>query len=152
MYRLWTQTRPPQAHLDPFGSTPMPLTQGGTPSPLASPTGSTAGRRRIVRRGGTHSEEVQEPKLPSVLDRLMGGARDAASKDKKKKKKLNKSEFVEGEAAESDDEYGDFGVRARDEDDDDGDEDENRHVEGLVDDANMDEQTENAGQVQAKYL
>ncbi|KAG9088719.1 hypothetical protein FRC06_001907 [Ceratobasidium sp. 370] len=149
---LWTQTRPPQVHSDPFGSTPLPPTQRDTPSPLASPAGSATSRRRIVRRGAIEPENAVVAKLPSVLDRLMGGARDAAAKEKKRKKKLEKSEFVEGEAAESDDEYGDFGPRVRGEDEDEGDEGEEQHVEGLVDDAAMDEQTQNAADVQAKYL
>ncbi|KAG8692533.1 hypothetical protein FRC08_009713 [Ceratobasidium sp. 394] len=148
---LWTQTRPPQARSEPFGSTPLASTDMGTPSPLASPTESATSRRRVVRRGPVEPENGPD-KLPSVLDRLMKGAQDAAAKEKKKKKKLEKSEFVEGEAAESDDEYGDFGPRVRDEDEDEGDENEEKHVEGLVDDAAMDEQTENAADVQAKYL
>ncbi|KAG9124482.1 hypothetical protein FRC07_011483 [Ceratobasidium sp. 392] len=149
---LWTQTRPPQTQLDSFGSTSLHRTQRDTPSPLASPTGSDTGRRRIVRRGAAEAENAPVAKLPSVLDRLMSEARLASVKEKKKKKKTEKSEFIEGEAAESDDEYGDFGPRARDEDEGDGEEGEEQHVEGLVDDAAMDEHTENAADVQAKYL
>ena len=82
---------------------------------------------------------------------MLRGTQSIVSKDKKKKKKLGKSEFVEGEAAESDDEYGDFGPRLRKEDEE-GEEDDDQHLEGLVDDQVMDEDIENAAQVQAKYL
>ncbi|KAG8685958.1 hypothetical protein FRC09_014441, partial [Ceratobasidium sp. 395] len=130
---LWTQTRPPQAHSNSFTSTPLSPTQKGTSSPLPSPPEGEAGRRRIVRRGPIEPEIAPIPKLPSVLDRLMNGAQAAAAKEKKKKK-ADKSEFILGEAAESDDEYGDFGPRAREEDEGEGEEGEEQHVEGLVDD------------------
>lgn len=81
---------------------------------------------------------------------ILRGTQTTANKDKRKKK-LRKSEFVEGEAAESDDEYGDFGPRLRKEDEE-AEEDDDQHLEELVDDQVMDEDTENAAQVQAKYL
>lgn len=146
---LWTQTRPAQTQVDLPGLTPMPQTQQETTSPLASPVGSLPGRRRIVRRG-VSKEDSSEVKVPSLLD-MLRGTQNMANKNKKKKKKLGRSEFVEGEAAESDDEYGDFGPRLRKEDEE-GDEDDDHHLEELVDDQAMDEDMENAAQVQAKYL
>lgn len=147
--RLWTQSRPAQTQIDLPGLTPVPQTQQETTSPLASPVGSLPGRRRIIRRG-VSKEDSPEVKVPSLLD-LLRGTQSTANKDKKKKKKIGRSEFVEGEAAESDDEYGDFGPRLRKEDDE-GEEDDDQHLEELVDDEVMDEDMENAAQVQAKYL
>ncbi|QRW05117.1 Serine/arginine repetitive matrix protein [Ceratobasidium sp. AG-Ba] len=160
---LWTQTRPPGANSDGLEprSTPISSTQVGTPSPLASPTGSTITRRRITRKGPAapepeerENENVPLAKIPSLYDKLMNRSQDGnlKDKDKKKKKRLEKSEFIEGEAAESDDEYEGFRPRARGDDDEEGEEGEEQHVEGLVDDTAIDEQTENVADVQAKYL
>lgn len=147
-----------------LNSTPIPPTELGS-SPVPSPKGGVVnGQRQRIRRGralgsdedkdDNDAENTTAPsKLPSMLGQLMDNARELAVKEKKaknKNKKVGKSEFVEGEAAESDDEYGDFGPRLREEDEE--DEDEDRHVEGLVDDQAMDKDTENAAQVQAKFM
>jgi mediator of replication checkpoint protein 1 len=73
-------------------------------------------------------------------------------KKQDRKRKLAKSNFVEGEAAESDDEYEGFGLRTKDDEGEEGDSDEDRHVEGLVDDQVMDEDTEAAAQIKAKFM
>ncbi|KAF7978296.1 hypothetical protein HWV62_887 [Athelia sp. TMB] len=68
-----------------------------------------------------------------------------ARKEKSEKKKLEKSEFVAGEAEESDDDdqFG-FGARIKKDDgEEDDDDDQDKVVEGLVDDADMDEETIN---------
>ncbi|CAE7130924.1 unnamed protein product [Rhizoctonia solani] len=160
---LWTQTKPVQTQIlrsqaeDP-SSTPVKLaaTSLGTPSPSPSPPSHTLQR---IRRGaasaqGSTPEPEPEPvsaPIPSVLDRLMATQREKQKKGKRKSK-LGKSDFVEGEAAESDDEYEGFGMRSKEEDGEDGDSDEDRHVEGLVDDQAMDEETEGVAQVQAKFM
>ncbi|CCO26880.1 mediator of replication checkpoint protein 1 [Rhizoctonia solani AG-1 IB] len=73
-------------------------------------------------------------------------------KKQDRKRKLAKSNFVEGEAAESDDEYEGFGLRTKDDEGEEGDSDEDRHVEGLVDDQVMDEDMEAAAQIKAKFM
>ncbi|CUA76723.1 Serine/arginine repetitive matrix protein 2 [Rhizoctonia solani] len=160
---LWTQTEPVQTQIvrsegeDP-SSTPLkiPTTSLGTPSPSTSPSSHTLQR---IRRGAASAQESTpepEPELasapiPTVLERLMATQREKQKKEKRKSK-LGKSEFVEGEAAESDDEYEGFGLRSKEDEGDEGDSDEDRHVEGLVDDQAMDEETEGVAQVQAKFM
>jgi mediator of replication checkpoint protein 1 len=75
------------------------------------------------------------------------GARKA-----KEKKPLKKSEFVEAEAQESDEDDG-FGLKKKTADDqeDDSDANDDKPVEGLVDDAVMDETTLAEKLVQEKY-
>ncbi|KAJ1311445.1 hypothetical protein OPQ81_009934 [Rhizoctonia solani] len=157
---LWTQTKPAQTQIirsqneDP-SSTPLQTTSLGTPSPSASP----ADEIRRIRRGAPSAkgstpepepESVESP-IPSLFERLKASQRQKEKK-KKRKSKLGKSEFVEGEAAESDDEYEGFGLRSKDDEGEEGDSDEDQHVEGLVDDQAMDEETEAAAQIQAKFM
>lgn len=69
----------------------------------------------------------------------------AQARKEKTEKKLEKSEFVAGEAEESDDDdqFG-FGARIKKDDgEEDEDDDQDKVVEGLVDDADMDEETIN---------
>ncbi|KDN50187.1 hypothetical protein RSAG8_01523, partial [Rhizoctonia solani AG-8 WAC10335] len=137
-------------------STPVkiPTTSLGTPSPSVSPPSHTLQR---IRRGAPSAQEsTPEPEptpvqIPSVLDRLMATQREKQKKEKRKSK-LGKSEFVQGEADESDDEYEGFGLRSKDDEGEEGDSDEDQHVEGLVDDQAMDEETEAAADVQAKFM
>lgn len=85
---------------------------------------------------------------PSPKKKLPGNAFDVMlanahkNKDKPKKKFLEKSEFVEAEAQESDDEdmFG-FGLGKKDDGDDEDGEDLDKTLDGLVDDAEMDEKT-----------
>lgn len=79
-------------------------------------------------------------------------ANAAKAKSGKVKQRLEKSEFVEAEAQESDDDEM-FGFRSRrkdDEEEEDG-EDLDKTLETLVDDQEMDEETVNALLVQEKY-
>ncbi|KAH7344998.1 MRC1-like domain-containing protein [Rhizoctonia solani] len=155
---LWTQTKPTQIQImrsdgQELSSTPLATTSLGTPSPGTSPSGPL---KRIRRGAPSAHESTPEPEsvstpIPSVLDRLMATQREKQKKDKRKPKP-SKSEFVEGEAAESDDEYEGFGLRSKDDEGEEGDSDEDQHVEGLVDDQVMDEDTEAAAQVQAKFM
>ncbi|CAE6448505.1 unnamed protein product [Rhizoctonia solani] len=155
---LWTQTKPAQTQIvrsegqEP-SSTPLATTSLGTPSPGTSPSRPL---QRIRRGAPSAHESTPEPEptptpIPSVLDRLMATQREKQKKEKRKSKP-SKSEFVEGEAAESDDEYEGFGLRSKDDEGEEGDSDDDRHVEGLVDDQVMDEDTEAAAQVQAKFM
>ena len=82
--------------------------------------------------------------------------RDAASKSKREreaKKDIGKSEFIEVEAEESDEEamLG-FGGAKRNDDDEGGSEDPNMVVEGLVDDRVLDDATQAADLVLEKHL
>lgn len=68
------------------------------------------------------------------------------------KRKLEKSEFVAAEAVESDDdELIGFGPINKDEDEEGDEDDEDKIVEGLVDDATMDVETERPDLVQEKF-
>lgn len=84
---------------------------------------------------------------------LKAGATRKHRKEQKARRKLGKSTFVEQEADESDEDaaYG-FGPRKKDDADDESDDDgEDKHVEGLVDDAQMDEETQAAELVVEKF-
>jgi len=96
--------------------------------------------------------ENGSPSLPRSLKRnafdlLVVGAQKA-----KERKPLKKSEFVEAEAQESDEDDG-FGFKKKTADDVEGDSDadDDKPVEGLVDDAIMDETTLGGKLVQEKY-
>jgi mediator of replication checkpoint protein 1 len=83
----------------------------------------------------------------TAFDILAVGAQRA-----KEKKPLKKSEFVEAEAQESDEDDG-FGFKKKTADGEEGDSDvdDDKPVEGLVDDAAMDEFTLAGKLVQEKY-
>ncbi|CAE6434600.1 unnamed protein product, partial [Rhizoctonia solani] len=100
----------------------------------------------------TEPVQTQISHAPTNPTRSLMATQREKQKKEKRKSKLGKSEFVEGEAAESDDEYEGFGLRSKEDEGDEGDSDEDRHVEGLVDDQAMDEETEGVAQVQAKFM
>jgi mediator of replication checkpoint protein 1 len=84
---------------------------------------------------------------------LKVGATRKHRREEKAKRKLGKSTYVEQEADESDEDaaYG-FGPRKKDDEDEESDGDEeDKHVEGLVDDAQMDEETVAAQLVVEKF-
>jgi mediator of replication checkpoint protein 1 len=91
----------------------------------------------------------QLPKrTPFVVFDVLGGH----PKSNAPKRKLEKSEFVAAEAEESDeDELIGFGPIQKDDDDEAEDDDDEKIVEGLVDDAVMDVETEGADLVQEKF-
>ncbi|RDX55705.1 hypothetical protein OH76DRAFT_1452640 [Lentinus brumalis] len=95
--------------------------------------------RRLRKR-----TESPEPPLGNASKlnafRILGNSRPSRPK---KAKKLDKSEFIEGEAEESDEEAGfGFGLKKMQDDDEDQDgEDQDRILEELVDDKEMDERT-----------
>lgn len=76
----------------------------------------------------------------------------AKAKNEKAKQRLEKHEFVEAEAQESDDDemFG-FGGRRKDDGEEEDGEDLDKTLETLVDDQEMDEETVNAQLVQEKY-
>ena len=122
----------------------------GSPSPFKP-------ARRLRRRGSdssapgggaeSGSPSSSRPTQRNAFETLAVGAQKV-----KEKKPLKKSEFVEAEAQESDEDDG-FGFKKKTEDDkeDDSDADDDKHVEGLVDDAVMDETVLGEKLVQEKY-
>ena len=95
-------------------------------------------RRRLHKRDVSVSPERvlgPAPKLRSMFDLL--GKRTSP-----KRKRPMRSEYVEGEAEESDDEvaFG-FGARKPDDDEEEDGEDQDKHLEDLVDDKEMDAET-----------
>jgi mediator of replication checkpoint protein 1 len=82
-------------------------------------------------------------KKPNAFDVLTRNARSQV-KVHKPRAKLGESEFVEAEAQESDDdEMRGFGILTKkDEDEDEDGEDLDKNLEGLVDDAEMDDETQ----------
>lgn len=77
-------------------------------------------------------------KVRNAFDELKKGAISKKTDKPADSSKLSKSIYVEAEADESDD---DFGFSKKKGDDKEDSEDENAPVEGLVDDANMDDDT-----------
>lgn len=95
----------------------------------------------VPNRGYRSSSSPSPTKKPfNAFDELL---KAQAQKEKAAKKKLEKSEFVEAEAQESDDDdqFG-FGKYRKNDDreEEDGD-DQDKTLEGLVDDAEMDDAT-----------
>lgn len=95
-----------------------------------------------VSNGGYRSTPSPSPtKKPSnIFDEML---RAQANKEKAEKKKLEKSEFVEAEAEESDDDdqFGFGKYRKNDEGEEQDGEEQDKTLEGLVDDAEMDDAT-----------
>lgn len=93
------------------------------------------------------SPSSSRPPKRNAFEILAVGAQKA-----KEKKPLKKSEFVEAEAQESDEDDG-FGFKKKTADDAEGDSDadDDKPVEGLVDDAMMDEATLAEKLVQEKF-
>lgn len=121
----------------------------GSPSPSKR-------ARRLRRRGsdssapggGAGNGQPSSSPLPkrNAFDILAVGAQKA-----KDKKPLKKSEFVEAEAQESDEDDG-FGFKKKTGDEEgDSDGDDDKPVEGLVDDTVMDEEALAGKLVQEKY-
>ena len=152
-FSFLTQTRPAQVtplHL----TTPSQWIRPRFSSPLSSarrtPLGDlhaqdepeTATRpRRLHKRGDSRSPDTHP--LPPLFHSEMKNAFDVLGKPPKKKR-LGPSEFVAGEAEESDSDGREGFGRAHGDDDedenDDGD-DQDAVVEGLVDDQQMDDKT-----------
>lgn len=138
----------------------MPLgTLSFTPTQPPPETQSEPQRRkRIIRRNVSPLErecgDVPEPMTagPSKVNALdiLG---KAANAPKVPREKIKNSEFVAAEAEESDeDEMLGFGaVKKDDEGEDDDDDDQDKVLEGLVDDAAMDVETERPDLVQEKF-
>jgi mediator of replication checkpoint protein 1 len=121
-------------------------------SPRTQPTR----RGRLLReRPREHSSASPSPSL--VPRNAFDVLRDAASKTKQRehrtKQDLGKSEYVEVEAQESDEEamLGFGGVKGKDDDDEGGD-DPNMVVEGLVDDSVLDATVQAADLVLEKHM
>lgn len=102
--------------------------------------GSPSSRRRV--------------KSPSPHNNAFNLLLANAQKEKeRRRKKLEKSEFIEGEAVESDDdEMLGFGPRIKHDDADSDDDDPNAVIENLVDDAQMDVETLAEDKVLEKHM
>ncbi|KZT12783.1 uncharacterized protein LAESUDRAFT_719092 [Laetiporus sulphureus 93-53] len=107
-------------------------------------------RRRLFRREispfqredsqDLNSSSSKPSKTRNAFDLMKLASRGAQRKTEKVKKTLVKSDFIEGEAEESDDDaLMGFGGRKEDEDEDDEDENQNQTLAELVDDRAMDE-------------
>ncbi|KAF8529160.1 hypothetical protein BU17DRAFT_80350 [Hysterangium stoloniferum] len=116
-------------------------------------------RRRLTKRRPSAQSSPEKSDLPpsarlNAFNILKNGAVTEARRAQQSHIKLTRSEFVEREAQESDDEllagFGD--VRADGDEDEDGDEDLDAVVEGLVDDTALDEKTQAAELVFQKHL
>ena len=123
----------------------------GSPSPLKP-------SRRLRRRGSDSSTPgggagSGSPSLSRQIKRNAFDVLAVGGQKKKEKKPLEKSEFVEAEAQESDEDDG-FGFKKKTGDGKEGDSDvdDDKPVEGLVDDAVMDEATLAEKLVQEKFM
>lgn len=109
---------------------------------LESEPSSPRLNRLVKGKGRARTPELSElPLLPgftvpvNAFDKLRKGAEKQKARENKK---LEKSEFVEGEAVESDeDEMFGFGPVTKGNDDESDEEDPNAVVEGLVDDTHL---------------
>ncbi|KAG6831871.1 hypothetical protein H0H92_006988 [Tricholoma furcatifolium] len=169
-----TQTRPdvstPEVYRHPSPSQARPFGPSGSQSTLRRPLRtlslsdevdftSPAPLGRLHKRATTPTSPLQEVgnktspspamKRPiNAFDLLKTGVQMQNSK----RKPLEKSEFVEQEAEESDDEepFG-FGPATKKDDNEDDGEDQDRMLEGLVDDTDMNAETVAAELVREKY-
>lgn len=109
---------------------------------LESPASSPRLNRLVKGKGRARTPDVAEPALlpglalsSNAFDKLRKGAE---KQQQRERRKLEKSEYVEGEAQESDeDEMFGFGMASKDDDNESDEEDPNAVVEGLVDDAHL---------------
>jgi len=105
---------------------------------------------RLRRRSSSPTPDARTTAIDSPS--VQRNAFDVLGKDPKRaQKKLAKSEYVAGEAVESDEEeaFG-FGV-GKGESDEEDEEDQDKVVEGLLDDAAMDENAKREDLVQEKF-
>jgi mediator of replication checkpoint protein 1 len=103
---------------------------------------------------GSPSSSRQRLKGPMPLSNAFNVLIANAQKDgNRKRRRLERSEFVEGEAVESDDDemFG-FGPHQKKDDEESDDEDPNAVVEGLVDDEKMDADTLAEDKVLEKHM
>ena len=141
VYRSWAESRNSdmaESHAaTPTTTQRLPLSTLTLQSDGGSP--SQRNLRRLVK--GKERARDQEDSLvtspinnrPSAFTRLLEGA-------KRQHKKLRKSDFIEGEAQESDEDelFGFGGPKKKDDDDESEDDDGNAVVENLFDDTTMD--------------
>lgn len=124
------------------------------PQPLRRLRRRSASPLERKARGGSASPIAPVPLLagPTKLSAfdVLGKASKPTSKEPKEK--LQKSAFVAAEAEESDeDDMFGFGGAKKDDEEEDEEDDQDKVVEGLVDDAVMDAETERPDLVQEKF-
>ncbi|TFK29241.1 hypothetical protein FA15DRAFT_752712 [Coprinopsis marcescibilis] len=137
--------------LEPRSSHRSPLATLSFSDPVQGESPPLGQLKRLRKRSQSPSERVVETsakKRRNAFDMLNDGARKEADR---KRQRLDKSEFVEGEAEESDDEAGFWGPKKKEEDEEMEDEDLDKTLEGLVDDQEMDDDTLAAGHVFEKF-
>lgn len=120
-----------------------------------SPEDALFKRGRLLRGRSRNFEASPSPSpVPrNAFDVLRDAAAKGKGKERAPRQRLDKSEFVEAEAQESDEEamIG-FGGTKGDDDDEGGEEDLDAVVEGLVDDTAMDAKAQAANLVLEKHL
>lgn len=145
-----------------------PFSQAETVVPDDFSQAPTGGLKRLVRgqARANFEAEAEESSLASAsaaptgprnaFEMMMQPKQKDPSKAQKSKEKQRaiKAAFVHGEAYESDEDVlqGFGGGGKEDDEDDDDDDEQNKVVEGLVDDANMDADAENAEAVMEKAM
>ncbi|KAF9482017.1 hypothetical protein BDN70DRAFT_487886 [Pholiota conissans] len=113
--------------------------------------------RRLRKNGnlspGSDDGLTMPPPPQNAFDLLARGAAKAHKRDEKKSKRptVDLSEFLENEAAESDEENNRFGMVVRAGDDEEDGEDLDRTLDALMDDKEMDEETVAAERVLEKF-
>lgn len=145
IYRMWTPTQKEpailgtQATIPPSSVPRQPLstlsfTSEETPS-LPRLSRLRKGKDRAISPIDGGNDSDIEPMTSNAFTKLLQAAKN---QNKKEKKKLGKSEFIEGEAQESDeDELLGFGGGKKYDEEDSDDDDPDAVVENLVDDATM---------------
>ncbi|KAH8118471.1 MRC1-like domain-containing protein [Phellopilus nigrolimitatus] len=152
VYRSWTPSQKSampgsQGTAPPTTTQRLPLSTLSFTSDTTSPSQHRLSRL-VKGKKRSHSPQSESPPEDLFISRPALGHRTnaliellkGAKQQTRKKKILGRSEFVEGEALESDEDelFGFGGAKKNDEDDESGDDDPDAVVEGLVDDAVMD--------------
>ncbi|KAG6850058.1 hypothetical protein H0H93_001874 [Arthromyces matolae] len=119
---------------------------------LPSPRGRLHKRGKTPDEGAYRSSQTPSPIANRPLNAFDLLKRGSAKHNQLERRPLEKSEFVEQEAQESDDEemFG-FGPSTKKNDDEEDGEDLDRNLEALVDDAEMDVETQAADLVMEKF-
>ncbi|KAF6762814.1 hypothetical protein DFP72DRAFT_877014 [Ephemerocybe angulata] len=143
-YGFLTQTRPNVE--DPEIWEPPSPTQGPSGSALETPLDN--GSSTLPTPSTTLSFPIESEKIRNAFDVLQDGAEKA---ERRKNRKIDARAYAIGEAEESDDEGGFWGVKKKDEEDEEDGEDLDRTLEALVDDHEMDDETLAENLVREKF-
>ncbi len=159
---FFTQTKPAtqlrSTYMAPPSPTPPPMTPTQVEKPELSeldeiPSPDKAGPLRRVKRGHREASPEAMSAPVTAFDLMMKrtSVKDPAkAKDDKVKRKQIKDTFLEGEAAESDEDVV-FGFGGAKEDEKEDDEEQDKPLEGLVDDQQMSDNILNENAVLEKH-